>query len=185
MSLVYVAASWREVGRAKDAARWLRNAGFEVWAFREKHPEPLGPELEEWEALADGDSDAGRTAPYLRLYHAKLDCLLAIREADCLVLVEPAGNDAYYEAGFALAQDVPVVRFGRGRPGLMIFDAPVAADLDDLVDLVRIHVGKQALPRQLQEPGTRNPEPGKPPLVRTGQGDFVKDYPASPGQRLA
>jgi len=125
MSHIYVAASWREIERAKDAAWWLRDAGFEVWALWEAHPTPLGPALEEWEALADGEPNAGRTGPYLRLYHAKLECLLAIREADCLVLVEPAGNDTHYEAGFALAQDVPVVRFGRGRPGLMIFDAPV------------------------------------------------------------
>ena len=151
MSLIYVAASWREVERAKAACKALRWSGFVVWTFWEAHPEPLMAALEEWEVLADGDPDAGRTGPYLRLYHAKLECLLAIREADCLVLVEPAGNDAHYEAGFALAQDVPVVRFGRGRPGLMTFDAPVAADLDDLVDLVRMHVGKQALPKQLSE----------------------------------
>jgi len=198
MSLVYVAVSWSEAGRAGPVCEALRREGYDVRLSVEREPDVIDRAVQEWDRMPE--DDPARTACCLRLYREKVVRLLAVREADCFVLVEPAGNDAHYEAGFALAQDVPVVRFGRGRPGLMIFDAPVAADLDALVALVRIHVGKAALPRQLDptrnaECGTRNERqsPQAPrdsgtqalPLVRTGQGDFVRDYPASPGQRPA
>jgi len=136
MSHIYIAASWREVERARHVARALQGAGYDVWAFWEEHPEPLnGDALEEWERTDPEHPEA--TARYLRLRRMKLDCLLAIREAGCVVLVEPAGNDAHYECGFALAEEVPVVRIGRGRPGLMTFDAPRATDeMTDLLELV-------------------------------------------------
>jgi len=148
---VYVAASWREVERAKQVAERLRREGLKVWAFWEEHPEPLARDLEAWEAgFPDGPPP---DALGDRLWRAKLDCLLAIREAGIVVLVEPAGNDAHNEAGFALGQDVPVVRLGRGRPGLMTFDAPVAEDLDALVLDVGALLGRPALPRELREGG--------------------------------
>ena len=149
MSLIYIAASWREVERARAACEALRGVGHDVWAFWEKPPRPLASEIEAFERT-DAD-DPAATVRYLRLHRAKLDCLLAIRESDLVVLVEPAGNDAHYEAGFALAEDVSVLRFGRGRPGLMTFDAPVAeaGDLNDLVALAGILIGRAARPREL------------------------------------
>jgi len=141
MRHIYIAASWREVERAKRVARALRGAGYDVWAFWEEHPEPLSDDaLEEWERTDPEHPEA--TARYLRLRRMKLDCLLAIREAGCVVLVEPAGNDAHYECGFALAEEVPVVQIGRGRPGLMTFDAARATDeTTDLLGLVTACAG--------------------------------------------
>jgi len=148
MSLIYVAVSWSEAGRAGPVCEALRSEGYDVRMSVEREPDVIDRAVQEWDRMPE--DDPARTACYLRLYREKVVRLLAVREADCFVLVEPAGEEAHYEAGFALAQDVPVVRFGRGKPGRMTFDAPVAEDLQTLVDLVRIHVGKAALPRQLQ-----------------------------------
>lgn len=158
---VYVAAPWREIERAKEAAAALRDVGYRVWCFWEQGRGPLDGALEAHETLPAGHPLRGKTLGALNF--ARMDDLLAVRYALCLVLVEPAGNDAYYEAGFALGRDVPMVRYGRPeRRGLMTFDAPVAETPAELADLVAVWLGRPTA------------------LVRVGQGDSRREWPATP-----
>jgi len=155
---VYVAASWTQIDKAKEAADALREAGYAVWCFWEQGRGPVVPLIE---ALRGYDYEHPLWAKaWGKLEEVKMDDLLAIRDSLCVVLVEPAGNDAHFEAGFALGHDVPVVRYGDGKAGLMTFDALVARTPDELVRAVAMRLGKPA---------------GERGLVRTGQGDYAKD----------
>jgi len=50
---------------------------------------------------------------------------------------------------------------------------------------IKARFGKISLPAAILWPPDDEERDENPPLVRTGQGDFTKDYPASPSRREA
>ena len=164
---VAILARRADLERARAAAVHLRLAGWSVHCFWEDRPSWLGEGIADEDSLQGAINDWERTDPehpaatarYLRLSREKTACMRAVAEAACAVLIEPAGVGSAYLAGFALGQDVSVVRLrgpaGATRPDLTTFDLPATArpdDLDDLAALVHACIGRPALPREFRCP---------------------------------
>ena len=163
---IVIVGSYSQVERAREAAKALALAGYEPWCFWLHHTNPLQGCLDR---IRSGDPENPLTAAaWERLQQAKLDCVLAIMEARCLVLVEPCGRDSHYQAGFAMARGIPTVQFaphGR-RTGLMTFENLVAYTEGQLVG----YVGEAI---RAAMPGSKRPScqcPEELPLAIIGQG---------------
>lgn len=118
---IYVASSWRNAGQPA-VVQALRNAGHEVYDFREPSPGEQGfswsyidPLWQDWkrpqyiEALEH---------PIAELGYAK--DFAAMKAADCCVLVQPCGRSAHVEAGWFAGQGKPVfVLLDEGEAELM------------------------------------------------------------------
>lgn len=107
---IYVASSWRNLFQ-NDAVKELRNAGFEVYDFKNPqqgnngfHWSEIDPDWEKWsteeykKALHDPIAVAGFNNDYK-----------GMNESDVCVLVLPCGRSAHTEAGYMAGQGKPVL----------------------------------------------------------------------------
>jgi hypothetical protein len=99
---IYVASSWRNEARQQFAVRSLRDAGHDVYDFRNPSP---GDHGFSWRQCATPEQlkDARRfrdevlTHPIARAGFEK--DITALRSSDCTVLVLPCGRSAHLELG--------------------------------------------------------------------------------------
>ncbi len=101
MSTVYVAASSKELGRAKTVMSMLRNAGHTV--------------THDWPAIIEARGMANPVdATEDERWDWAIDDLAGVAKADVLWLLVPAENGAgaFVELGYALARKKPVICSG-------------------------------------------------------------------------
>lgn len=141
---IYVAASWR-TDRQPAVVAALREAGHTVYDFRNPAP---GNNGFHWSQVAPHWNREARlpAEEYRNTLYENPRCqegfnfdMNALREADALVLVMPAGRSAHLELGYAI---------GAKKATMILLEDPIdgpdlmhlAADLllDDLDHLVRI-----------------------------------------------
>ncbi len=109
MSKIYVASSWRCEHQPVVVA-WLREAGHEVYDFRNPQPGDHGfhwseidPFYEDW---TPGDYRAQLENPIARVgFEADFG---AMQWADACVLVLPCGRSAHLEAGWFIGAGKPL-----------------------------------------------------------------------------
>jgi hypothetical protein len=116
---IYIATSYANtlIDGVIDALREV--SGYEVYDFRKAGPGPatvFDPSRTRWTLT---DYTRRLASPVARQKFA--DDVAAIDCADVLILLEPSGNDAHSEAGYAHGRNAPVIVYlGKGfRPGLM------------------------------------------------------------------
>ena len=117
---IYVANSWRNEVRQQDAVHALRDAGHEVYDFR--NPEP-GDHGFSWRSCATPeqlkDPDKFRrevlTHPIAQAGFAK--DMRALADADATVLVLPCGRSAHLELGWAT---------GAKQKTIVLLDNPIS-----------------------------------------------------------
>ncbi len=151
---VYTASSFRHLHAVRLLNRELRQRGFVVLDWTEKAAPPEGltaAQRREWM-----DTDRGGEVFAF--------CMGACRDADLVIYVGTAGQDAGVEVGMAYAFGVPVLGL-RGpleSPGLMLHGAGcVWVDgTDRLLEVL------EALPRLLEHDPARNVREA---LVRAGR----------------
>jgi len=99
---IYVASSWRNEARQQFAVRALREAGHDVYDFRNPSP---GDHGFSWRQCATSEQlkdprrfrDEVLTHPIARAGFQK--DITALRSSDCTVLVLPCGRSAHLELG--------------------------------------------------------------------------------------
>lgn len=139
---VYVASSWRNE-RQPAVVRMLRAAGHEVYDFKEPTPGDEGfrwteidPEWQSWspakfrEALEHPIATQGR-----------LRDMAAMRRADAIGLVMPAGRSAHLELGYGIGADkvTAILLEEQAEPELMHGCAgQICLDLAELVEFLRL-----------------------------------------------
>ena len=149
--LVHQARFWRE---AADLAARLSLAGH---SFILPMADRAAPTEATVESYLDADPESvAAVAFYDGLQTHKQGCLMAARQARCVVLLEPSGPDGAYLGAVAQAAGVPVILYGRDTPCALLFDATRAKTEEVLLEWVERFAAT--------------------PLVRTGQGDGTRDW---------
>lgn len=106
---IYVASSWRNLYQP-IAVRALREAGFNVYDFR--NPDPLAgfswAELDPgWQTWTVAEFAAALEHPRAQEgFRSDMNALMA---ADAVVLVRPCGASAHLEAGYAVGAGKPLL----------------------------------------------------------------------------
>ena len=127
---VYIASSFRHLHTVRLLGRELRAMGYELldWTEKAKPPEGLTPA----ERRAWMDTDHGGVVFAF--------CEQSCREADFLIYLGGAGQDAGVEVGMARAWKVPVlgIRGPLEAPGLMLYGAVDVwvENVEDALDLL-------------------------------------------------
>ena len=105
---IYVATSWKNT-RQPGVVKALRDAGHDVYDFREPKPETSGfqwsdidPDWKDWPPAKYRDA---LTHPLAKLGFDR--DFNAMQWADAFVLVMPCGASAHLEAGWAIGQGKP------------------------------------------------------------------------------
>lgn len=113
---IYIAASSREILRARQAMDYARSIGLTV---------PCDWTADIFARAARGLTDADLT-PNERQRHALGD-LAGIREARVLVaLLSPVESEQRWETGYAFARGVPIILSRETCPRVRLFDALAA-----------------------------------------------------------
>jgi len=117
---IYVASSWRNEARQQATVRALREAGHEVYDFRNPAPGDTGfawRQCATAEQLSDPRSfrDEVLTHPIARAGFE--NDMNALRDADATVLVLPCGRSAHLELGWAS---------GSGQKTVVLLDDPLS-----------------------------------------------------------
>lgn len=130
MAKIYVASSWRNRYQP-EVVRRLREAGHEVYDFRNPKENPGGfhwEDVEErWQKWSTGEYISNLTHPVAEKgFKADLDAMLW---ADTCVLVLPSGRSAHTEAGWFAGKGLKTIVYipEKQEPELMykLFDAVV------------------------------------------------------------
>lgn len=146
---IYVASSWRNEARQQATVRELREAGHEVYDFRNPAPGNSGfawssidPNWQEW------NPETFRAA----LHHPIAEQgfafdFNAMKSADACVLVSPCGRSAHLELGWcAGAGKKSIVLLAPGEPELMYKIADhICTSLSEVVEHLREHEEAQRL----------------------------------------
>jgi hypothetical protein len=145
---VYVASSWRNE-RQQDVVQVLRQAGHEVYDFKNPRPgdngfhwEQIDPEWKQWsieeyrKALSHPVAESGFASDWS-----------AMEWADTCVLVMPCGRSAHIEAGYFVgAGKQLVILLSDGEPELMYkMAAHVVASIKEALDVLASHSVQQRL----------------------------------------
>lgn len=138
---VYVASSWKNMDQQRTV-RYLRNAGFEVYDF--KNPRP-GDRGFKWEEI-DSEWNNWKPREFIEgLGHPAAERgfgydMQALEECDACVLLLPCGRSAHLEAGFAAGapdKKLCILMSGFGEriePELMYKMADcITTDIDEVV----------------------------------------------------
>ena len=133
---IYLASSWKNTDQP-DLVKALRNAGHDVYDFRNPTPDDAGFH---WEEIDPGYEEWSGRDYFLALDHPKanrgygLD-MDAMLWADCFVLLLPSGRSAHLEAGWAVGRGKPTcILFAEGEvPELMYKMAYLALDVEDVL----------------------------------------------------
>jgi len=136
--VIYVAASWRTKVQP-EVVQWLRNAGHEVYDFRNPAPGVTGFAWREidggWENWSPEQYRAALRHPIAQLGFSHDENALHV--SDTCVLVLPSGRSAHTEAGWMKGSGARVVVFisERVEPELMylLFDE-IALTKDELLE---------------------------------------------------
>lgn len=124
---VYVASSWRNTLQPRVVTK-LREAGHEVYDFREPKPGQVGFSWSKIDPnLPVGPADIDISADHIRatLAHEEADRgfdsdMAALSWCDALVLVLPCGRSAHLEAGWAAGMGKDTIGLlSHGEPDLM------------------------------------------------------------------
>ena len=115
---VYVASSWKTASQP-DVVRRLKDAGFDVYDFRNPEPGNHGFSWQE-AGLPSGPMTAKEIVKTLEHPHAQNGFVLdmtALHAADLCVLLQPSGRSAHLEAGFCVGARKPtIVLLADGEP---------------------------------------------------------------------
>lgn len=118
---IYVASSWRNPSQPEVVTR-LRNAGHEVYDFRNPAPDNTGFSWRDvdpdWQKWTPAEFCEGLNHPVAaRGFGYDMDALDA---ADAVVLVMPCGRSAHLELGYAAgAGKRTAILLSEGEPELM------------------------------------------------------------------
>ena len=154
------------VGRqdeAADLAARLSHADVS-WIMPQADREAANEVLVGRYLATDVESPAA-PALWNRLQTYKQTCLLAVRRARCLMLLEPGGANGWYLAGVAQAAGKPVCRYADltgTAPTPMLFDTARAWSLEQAVEWVGRMLAATPLVSVGQGSGERHWPPADP-----------------------